>query len=75
MGSCSVDQFCEFVVQQECALWMLQLLLMLLNMTIMAIEVGSRGILNSESREGAEEVLGEDLSDCNAGVTQDLECE
>ena len=31
MGSCSVDHFCEFVVQQECVLWMLHLL-MLLNM-------------------------------------------
>ena len=32
--------------------------------------------ISSESREeGVEEVLGEDLSVCNAGVTQDLECE
>ena len=28
-GCCSVDQFCEFVVQQECVLWMLQWLMLL----------------------------------------------
>ena len=41
MGSCSVDQFCEFVVhvQQECVLWMLQLL-MLLDMASMDLHLG-----------------------------------
>ena len=40
MGTCSVDQFCEFVhvVQEECVLWMLQLL-MLLNMASMDLGV------------------------------------
>ena len=41
----SVDQFCEFVVQQECALWMLQLL-MLLNVTIIGFRCVLKGILS-----------------------------
>ena len=37
---CSVDmQFCEFIVQRECVLWMLQLL-MLLNSKIVIKDLG-----------------------------------